>query len=294
MTIFLAWRTRLFLDTLDERIVPDAMPSAPDHSHDVITYPDGHTSGAVVASFDLGGTSNNAYVLVGNPGGSSGFLSDPGTTNNSYTLSGSTTDPTLWNTGGGTGNNSYVAMSNSTSSPSGFLSDPGTSNNAYPNGPTTAPITTTDIPLADLNKERDRLKQQIADNNVAIAGHTAEITNNWDPAIKGAQDALADLRVESGKITERRAVIDAELARLGNAGILTGPLYDQQIAYRNANTAERIKNSDAENAAKADKNRYQLAKQDVVNEINRLTNVNVGLQKSLDAVNALIAKKQGA
>ena len=70
------WRTRLFLDALDERIVPDATP--------VVTFADGHTSGAVVAGFDLGGSGNNAYVPTGDPGSISGFLNDPGMGNNAY------------------------------------------------------------------------------------------------------------------------------------------------------------------------------------------------------------------
>ena len=239
------------------------------------------------------GAGNNSYMPGSGSGSGSDFLSNPATTSNSYTAGGVTNEPSLWNTGGGTGNNAYVVTSDTTTSPTGFLSDPSTSNNAYTTDTTTVPITTPNVNIVDLIKERDRLTQAIADNNVAIAGNRADIQNNWDPAIKGAKDTLADLKVESGKITERRAVIDAEFARLRNAGILSGPLVDQQLAKLNANTAERINNTDAENAAKADKNRYKLAKQDLLNEISRLTNENAVLQKSLDDVNALIAKKQG-
>ena len=50
------WKAKLFLDALDERIVPDATP--------VVTYADGFTSGAVVATFDSGSGSGSDTTTV--------------------------------------------------------------------------------------------------------------------------------------------------------------------------------------------------------------------------------------
>ncbi len=89
------WRTRLFLNPLDERIVPDATPLGGD-----------------------GGTGNNAYVATSGPGVSTGFLSAPGTGNNAY-------DPAM----SGVGNNADTSASGVVSSDFG-----GIGNNSYGTG----------------------------------------------------------------------------------------------------------------------------------------------------------------
>ena len=66
------WKARLSLNSLDDRIVPDATPivtyadghtsgaviATYDSGSEIITYADGHTSGAVVASYDNGSDDN--------------------------------------------------------------------------------------------------------------------------------------------------------------------------------------------------------------------------------------------
>ena len=50
------WKAKLFLDALDERIVPDATP--------IVTFADAHTSGAVVAAYDNGGSGSGVVTYA--------------------------------------------------------------------------------------------------------------------------------------------------------------------------------------------------------------------------------------
>ncbi len=116
------WRTRLFLNKLDERIVPDATPLAPPPAAAALSSP---------ADPDLT-TCNNSYLFTppASPG-SPDLAPDGG--NNAYVTG--TAGVASYDFGGdGTGNNAYLVTGGPSSGPSGFLSDPGTSNNSYTPG----------------------------------------------------------------------------------------------------------------------------------------------------------------
>ncbi len=243
------WKTKLFLDALDDRIVPDATP---------------------LADPDLSGTGNNAYVTgtapvasydFGNGTGSGNNAYDPATSsvgNNAYT-SGSGVSSFDFGSGSGTGNNSYT--SSSSGSGSGFLSDPGTGNNSYTHGSGSG-VSTYDFGSGSGTSNNayepgSDFIPRLSDAELRLKFAADSLTQAANKLEAAANDSIAktnQLLTDTDALTVAKAKTDATKAALVAKGFDANQIaadagYKADLAAQTLADAARIKSRDAQKEA---------------------------------------------